>query len=240
MLYTSIKNEKIKNLKKLTSKKYRDETGLFLVETWHLINEAYACGFLDEILLKEGKETSLNVKVNYASSVVLNYLSNISSSCDVIGICHKKEEKLKDGKILMLDNVQDPGNIGTIIRSSVAFNVDTLILSEDCADIYNDKVIRSSQGMIFKMNIIRADLKEKIIYLKENGYKIFGSKVDLGKSPKNVTKSEKFAIIMGNEGKGISNEILNLCDEYIYIKTNDNCESLNVGVATSIILYELE
>lgn len=239
MIYTSINNSKIKELKKLQNKKYRDETNMFLVETKHLVKEAYDSGYLDELLVLEGSTFSLDVKTNYISENVLKYLSLMPSPSEVIGICKKREEKLNGNKILILDDIQDPGNLGTIIRSSVAFGVSTIVLSKGCADVYSDKVIRASQGMIFKVNIIRSDIKEIVNKLKAEDYKILGTKVDGGKEIKSVSKSEKFAIIMGNEGNGVSKEILNMCDEYIYIPMNKNCESLNVGVATSIILYEL-
>ena len=134
--------------------------------------------------------------------------------------------------------MQDPGNLGTIIRSSVAFNVDTIVLSDTCVDLYNSKVVRATQGMLFSVNIIKRDLKKLIPTLK--GYKIYGTKVDGGKSLKSIEKVKKFAIIMGSEGQGVRSDILDMCSDYIYINMNKSCESLNVAVATSIILYELD
>ena len=145
---------------------------------------------------------------------------------------------LKGQKLLILDSIQDPGNLGTIIRSSVAFNIDTIIINDRCADIYSDKVIRSSQGMIFKTNIVKRDLSEFLKGIKGKT-PIFGTKVTDGKDLKTLEKISEFAIIMGNEGSGVDPKLLDLCDEYLYIPMNKNCESLNVGVATSIILYEL-
>ena len=237
MLYSSIENKKIKELKKLHTKKYRDETGLFLVEGNHLIEEAYNKGYLKELLLEEGFDYKLEVETNYISKNVLYYLSTLDTPSKMIGICHKKNNEIKGSRILILDEVQDPGNLGTIIRSAVAFNIDTIILGKGCADEFSSKVIRGSQGMIFKVNIVRKNLEKIIPFLKENSYKILGTKVSGGKELKNVEKCEKFAIIMGNEGNGVRKEFLDLCDEYIYIKMNRECESLNVGVATSIILY---
>ena len=143
---------------------------------------------------------------------------------------------LKEGKILILDSVQDPGNVGTIIRSSVAFNIDTIVINEKCADIYSDKVIRASQGMIFSSNIIKENLEEFVKYIKKT-HKVFATKVDGGKPLKDIEKTEKFVIIMGSEGSGVSKELLESADEYLYIPMNRKCESLNVAVATSIILY---
>lgn len=237
MLYSSIENKKIKDLKKLHIKKYRDETGLFLVEGNHLIEEAYNQGYLKELLLEEGFNYNIDVETNYISKNVIDYLSTLDTPSKMIGICKKKTNEIKGNKILMLDEVQDPGNLGTIIRSAVAFNIDTIILGKGCADEFSSKVIRGSQGMIFKVNIVHKNLEEIIPFLKENDYKILGTKVSGGKELKNVEKHEKFAIIMGNEGNGVRKELLNLCDEYIYINMNKDCESLNVAIATSIILY---
>lgn len=171
---------------------------------------------------------------------VKNYLSELESPTNVIGVCNKKEGVIKGNRIVYLDCIQDPGNLGTIIRSCVAFNIDTLILSKDTVDLYNSKVIRASQGLIFHLNIVIADINEFILKLKTDGYKIYGTKVTHGKSLKTIEKVSKFVIIMGNEGNGISEVSSEVCDEYLYIEMNDKCESLNVGVATSIILYELD
>ncbi len=241
MLYTSTQNDKIKNLRKLNNKKYRDETSLFLIEGEHLVLEAYKKGCLQELLLNEKSSFSLNVPTSYLTDNVMKFVSELDNPASVMGVCQKNEEQTMLGdKILILDNVQDPGNLGTIIRSAVAFNIDTIILSEDTVDLYNSKVIRASQGMIFKTNILRKNLLEFIPKLKAQNYKIFTTNVKNGKSIKNVEKSDKFAIIMGNEGLGVKEEIASLADEYLYIDMNKDCESLNVAIATSIILYELD
>lgn len=237
MLYSSVDNKKIKQLKKLSLKKYRDSENLFLVEGEHLILEAYDKGFLKELLLEEGTNYQLDVETNYISKSVMNHLSQLDTPTKMIGVCQKNENHNIGDHVLILDEIQDPGNLGTIIRSAVAFNIDTIILSKGCADIYSSKVIRATQGMLFKINIIIEDLEEIIKKLKEKNYQILGTKVSGGKELKTLEKRKKFAIIMGNEGNGVKEELLNLCDEYLYINMNENCESLNVAVATSIILY---
>jgi TrmH family RNA methyltransferase len=238
MLYTSTDNKYIKHLKKLNQKKYRDEYNEFLIEGEHLVLEAKKSGLLKELILEEGSNFKLDVNTSYVSSNVLKYLSELDNPSKIIGICSKLKEKDIGNKIVILDGIQDPGNLGTIIRSSVAFNIDTIVLSKDCVDLYNSKVIRATQGMLFNINIIERDIKEFISVL--NGYRIYGTKVNGGKSLKLLEKVEKFAIIMGNEGQGVKSDILDMCSDYIYIDMNKSCESLNVGVATSIILYELD
>ncbi len=238
MLYSSVNNPKIKELAKLKTKKYRDKQNLFLIEGKHLVKEAYNSGYLKELFILENQTLNIDIKTNYITENVLKTLSSVPSPVGIIGLCQKKETKLKGDKLLILDSIQDPGNLGTIIRSSVAFNIDTIIINEKCADLYSDKVIRASQGMIFKANIIKTNLPN---FLKEIKGKIplFGTKVDGGKDINTLEKKSKFAIIMGNEGSGVDKKLLEMCDEYLYIPMNENCESLNVGVATGIILYEL-
>lgn len=241
VLYSSVSNEKIKNLKKLNSKKYRDLNGLFLVDGEHLVLEAFNSGYLDELILLEGTDFSLDVKTSYVSMDVMKYISNLDSPNGIMGVCRKKESILSGDRVVILDDIQDPGNLGTIIRSCVAFNVDTLVLTDGCVDLYNPKVIRSTQGMLFKLNIIVvSDIIDFVADLKCKNYRIYSTKVNGGNSLKSIEKSSRFAIIMGNEGNGVRDSLMDLADNYIYIDMNPSCESLNVGCATSIILYELD
>ena len=240
MIYTSTDNKKIKELKKLNIKKYRDQSNLFLVEGEHLVLEAYKKGLLEELFLEENTKLDLDVKTSYLSRNVIKFISELDNPSNIIGLCKKVEEKEIGNKVLVLDDIQDPGNFGTIIRSAVAFNIDTIVVSNNTVDLYNSKVIRASQGMLFNINIIRRDLNVFVPELKKEGYQIYATKVNGGKSLKTIEKMEKFAIIMGNEGAGVSDNLMSLANEYLYIDMNSNCESLNVAVATSIILYELD
>lgn len=240
MIYTSTDNKKIKELKKLNIKKYRDQSNSFLVEGEHLVLEAYKKGLLEELFLEENTKLDLDVKTSYLSRNVIKFISELDNPSNIIGLCKKVEEKEIGNKILVLDDIQDPGNFGTIIRSAVAFNIDTIVVSNNTVDLYNSKVIRASQGMLFNINIIRRDLNVFVPELKKEGYQIYATKVNGGKSLKTIEKMEKFAIIMGNEGAGVSDDLMSLANEYLYIDMNSNCESLNVAVATSIILYELD
>lgn len=237
MIYTSINNDHIKELKKLNQKKYRDLNNKFIVEGEHLVEEALKSNLIDEILVLEGY--SFQYSSNYVNEKVMKYITELDSIPKIIGVCHKKNDIIKGNRILVLDNIQDPGNLGTIIRSSVAFNIDTIILNKNGVDLYNQKVIRSTQGMIFNINIVISDLYDIIENLKKDSYKILSTRVDSGKLIKSIEKNDKFVIIIGNEGQGVSKELQNLCDEFIYIPMNEKCESLNAGVAASIILYEL-
>ena len=223
----SINNEKIIKYSKLKQKKYRDESSLFIVEGKHLVEEAKKHDLVvEEFILNEN-----------ISESAMKKLSNLDNPNEYLAIVKKIESRDIKGNVLIVDGIQDPGNLGTIIRSSVAFNIDTIILSNDTVDQYNDKVIRASEGMIFNINIIKGDLKEIIPTLNMD---IYGTNVVNGESLDDIDISSPYAIIVGNEGAGVSPEISKLINKNIYINMNDKCESLNVGVATSIILYEVE
>ena len=236
---TSLDNKKIKNLSRLLLKKYRDEENMFLVEGEHLVEEAYRAGVLLEVVQTEDYSNSFNVNTTYVTYDVIKKLSNTQNPQKIIGVCRKLDEKEIGSKIVILEDLQDPGNLGTIIRSSVAFNVDTIVVSNNTVDIYNDKVLRSSEGMLFHINIIKRDIDTFIDELHNDGYLVYGTKVDGGTNLKEVNKVLKIAIVMGNEGAGVKDTTLDKCDNYIYFPMNSNCQSLNVGVATSIIMYEL-
>lgn len=236
----SLDNKKIKNLSKLLNKKYRDLGNEFLVEGEHLVEEAYKASKLKEVIKTEDYPNNYNVPTTIVTYEVIKKLSSSVTPQRVIGVVNKLEEKELGNKILILDNIQDPGNLGTIIRSSVAFNIDTIILSETTVDLYNDKTIRSSEGMLFHINIIKRDIIKFIDKLHKLEYQVYGTKVTDGQNVKEANFPKKIAIVMGNEGAGIRKEILDKCDDYLFIPMSNSCESLNVGVATSIILYELD
>ena len=238
-MYSSIQNEKIKSIKKLREKKYRDIEELFIVEGKNLVMEAYKNNLLKTLIVLDNSSFNLSIETIRVSENVMKYLSELNTPNEIMGICYKKKEENISGNILILDNIQDPGNLGTIIRSAVAFSISTIIVSPDTVSIYNSKVLRSTQGLLFDVNIIVRDISSAIDDLKQNGYKIYGTKVDNGKNLKDIDSTNKYAVIMGNEGSGVNKDILDKCDEYIYIPMNEKCESLNVGVATSIILYEM-
>ena len=233
----SVDNSRIKDIRKLKEKKYRDQYKLFLVEGEHLVLEAYKAGVLKSVILS-GRDIDLDVEKIEVSEKVMNTISDINTN--IVGVCEIVDNKINlDSNVIILDGVQDPGNLGTIIRSAVAFNVKNIVLSKTSVDLYNTKVLRGCQGMNFHLNIIRDDILDIIDDLKDNNYTVYGTDVVNGIDIKDVKKTGKYAIIMGNEGNGISGEVKDVVDKNIYIKMNENCESLNVGVSASIILYEL-
>lgn len=241
MIINSLDNKKIKKYASLKTSKGRNEYGLFLVEGEHLVEEAYKNNSLVDILLLEGDSLDFNpnFEITYVSENVLKKVSNLTNNCNIIGVCKiENKNKIMGNRLLLLDDIQDPGNLGTIIRSACAFNIDTIVLSENTVSLYNDKVIRATQGMLFKLNIVTCNLLNLIPLLKEKGYQILGTNVNNGIDVSEINYS-KYALIMGNEGRGVSEELQNICDKNLYIPMNKDCESLNVGVATSILIYEL-
>ena len=236
MEITSVNNEKIKFYQKLKQKKYRDEAKLFFVEDEHLVYEALKVGIVKEILTLD-KNLEFNVPTIYVTDKIMKMISSQVTGARIIALCNELEEREVKGNIIVLDRLQDPGNLGTIIRSAVAFNFDSVILSEDSVDLYNPKVIRASEGMIFNINIIRTDIK-KFLNNLDASYTKVSTDVNDGEDIKNVSAC-KYAIIIGNEGSGVSEEVSNLCDKKVYIKMNQNCESLNASVSASILMYEV-
>lgn len=239
MVITSLENKEIKNICRLKQKKYRTLEKRFIVEGEHLVEEAYKNKLLKKIIVLDNFDIKIDINKIFVSSEVMKKISSLDTPPKVIGICEFIRERAYNGNILILDGIQDPGNLGTIIRSSVAFNIDTIIISNNTVDIYNEKVIRSTQGMIFYINILRRDLTKEIEKLKAEGYIIYTTNVVNGDDIKSVKFNNKFALVVGNEGNGVSMKVSKLADKTIYIKTNKNVESLNVAVATSILLYEL-
>ena len=235
---TSLQNTKVKELNKLKEKKYRDDAKLFLVEGDHLVNEAYKMNQLKEVLCLESFECDFDVPITYISEEVMKKLTSMKSISNVIGVCKKFISKGYGNRLVLLDGIQDPGNLGTIIRSAASFNFDTVVLGLNTVDLYNDKVIRSTEGMIFHQNVIQEDLSEFVKELKNNNYTIYTTDVNEGKIVSDIDFKQKIAIIIGNEGQGVS-DIKEYADESLYIPMNKKCESLNASVATSIIMYEV-
>jgi len=237
MVITSLNNDKVKELVKLKDKKYRDKMGLFFVEGYDIVIEAYKNSLIKELYVLEGTEVLLDIPVTYVSYDVMKKISDMESISEYYAVCYKKEELEIGNRIIILDGIQDPGNLGTIIRSAVAFNFDSVILSRECVDLYNPKVVRSTKGMLFNMNICVKNLEEFIPLLDD--YVVYGTDVVNGNNIRDIDIPLKVALVIGNEGKGISDKVKKLCNKFIYIDMNKDCESLNASVAASILMYEV-
>ena len=162
----SLNNEKIKYYTKLNDKKYRKSEKLFIAAGEHLVTEALKKNIVKEILLLNGEENVYG-DVTYVTSDILKKVSDLTNYPKVLAICYIKDDLKIEGNVVALDNIKDPGNLGTIIRSAVAFNYDTILLSEECVDVYNSKVVRATEGMLFNVNIVTCDLFSTLLKLKE-------------------------------------------------------------------------
>ena len=238
-MITSASNNTIKALIKLKQKKYRDETGYYLVEGEHLVEEAMKAKQVECLI--STKDITSDLPIIVVSNEVMSKLSFTKSPQSIMAKCKiKKEKKLIDGKrYLILDDLQDPGNIGTLIRTALAFSIDQVILSNNCVDLYNDKLLRAMQGANFHISCIYDDLKTVISTLKKNNVKIIGSALENGQDIKQIKISEKMAFVVGNEGNGMNKDILQECDYVGYIPIN-TIESLNVAIAGSIMMYHFK
>lgn len=218
-------------LKVFESKKIRDNDNVFIVEGYNLVEEAYKRNLIINIF-------SIKKEPLYKDSItisleLLKKLTNTVTPEGIIALVKKDINNELSNKILYLDRIQDPGNIGTLIRSAVSFGFNSIIFDETC-DPFNPKVIRASEGAIFKINILNYDIN----HLKELGYKIYGTSMN-GVSLESIDNCQtKIVIILGNEGNGVRKEYLNITNDNLTIPMI-NTESLNVGVAGSIIMYHL-
>ena len=256
-------NSTIMKISKLAEKKYRSAEKLFLCEGTKLFKEAFEFGVnikcvvvrndvvFDDVCVKMLKEClKKQVNVICVSEEVFKKLTTeqapqgIITVCNYLGSQHRflsnEIVDYSNEKIMFLESVRDPGNIGTIIRNAVAFNFDRLILSNDCVDLYSPKVVRATMGGIFKIKIdIASDVKTTILNLKKSGKRVLSSSLGdkslvLGKDK--ITKND--AIVIGNEGHGVSRDVISLSDNTIFIPMEQNTESLNASVAATIFMWE--
>ena len=253
---TSKDNEIIKNIKKLKEKKYRDQTGEYIIEGIKLVEEAITENAkISKIVVCEDCETDGSIPKDlmyeiakydciYVSKKIFEAISDVSTPQGILAVIKKCSEMSQqeilynEDIIVVLDGVQDPGNLGTILRTVDSVNLKQIILSPKCADPYNPKVVRSTMGAIFRLNIIESkNIIETLKEIKKNKYKIVTTSLETNESIYTADLNRK-AIIIGNEANGVSKGILEMANEKVKIPMLVKTESLNVAVATGIILYE--
>lgn len=253
-IITSKDNEIIKNIRKLKEKKYRDANNEYLIEGIKLIKEAVeekakiklivVCeesiedGDIDQKLLYE----IAKYDCIYVNKKVFSILTDVQNPQGILAVIEKKnnEENInyKEDIIVVLDGIQDPGNLGTILRTIDSVGLSQVIVSKETADSYNPKVVRSTMGAIFRVNVIESeDLLQTLKNLKKHKYKIMATSLETNNSIYDVEYNKK-VIVIGNEANGVSKNVLEYADEKIKIPMLGKTESLNASVATSIILYE--
>lgn len=233
----STANKTIKNLVKLHQKKYRDIENKYLIEGEHLIQEAKEAGVLKAVYSLSSYD--VGVKNVLCSQEVLNKLSQQNSNAKLIGVCRKDETPtFPCDHILILNDIQDPGNLGTLLRSAYSFGFQKVILSENCVDLYNSKVIQSSQGALFHLQIQKRNIEQWIQEAKEENYTVYATALhDHSKYLNEICFQKKTALILGNEGCGLPLSLIEQCHECIKIEMAA-FESLNVSIAGSICMYK--
>ena len=233
-MITSLDNKTVKELTKLHQKKYRDDKFLLLDE--NLIKCAYENGYLQTLVYCGDLPFAFD-NVIEVSKDVLNKISK-NENLNYIGVGKQIIENDNYGdRIIILDHLQDPLNIGRIMEAAYLFGFDSVILSEESADIYNEKCLANSRGAIFKLNVTHKNLNEEVINLQNKGYKVYATGLrNETKELHEIAPSEKMAIILGNEGSGVDSHLMDIADEILKIDMV-NIDSLNVGMAGSIIMY---
>ena len=236
MEITSVTNEKIKNLIKLSYKKYRQETKMFIVEGKHMVEEAIVSGLCNEVFTSDSHYTGFEPAV-IVTDKIMKKISQVDSPQGIIAICQIPKTTVLNKKILLLDGISDPGNMGTLIRSALAFGFETIV-TEDCVDITNPKVLRSTQGAIFKINYLETRLKTFIDAHPE--YTYYGTDLHGGIPLAELTIIPKqIGLILGNEAQGVRQDILTKTTKNLFIEIK-GIESLNVAIAGGILMYHLK
>lgn len=244
-MITSVQNNRVKQWKRLHTRKGRMKSGTFLIEGDHLLEDALSSGWkVKEIILQEGIELPFSLKdiqITHVSEGVFQHIAHTQSPQGIIAVVAMEQNVTVTGdKILMVDQVQDPGNLGTMIRSADAAGFSAIILGEGTVDIYNDKVIRSTQGSIFHIPVIQANLMDKIKKIKQIGFTIWATALEDAIDYDQMDVQEKIAIIVGNEGAGIQEKLLRKADHLVKIPIYGKAESLNVSIAASILMYDVQ
>lgn len=246
-MITSKTNELIKHIKSLSQRKARDEYSEFIVEGIKMVREVIESNMIikkiiiSEELFNEKLEVS-DDEIEFVSKSVFEYISETQTPQGIMAIVSKREKTDEIGEVIFaLDNVQDPGNLGTIIRTLDCAGINTLILSEGCVDVYNSKVIRSTMGAIFRVNVLQnVPLESKLKELKDTGYNIAVTTLDGATNLYKQNFEGKIVIVIGNESNGVSKEIQEIANIKIKIPMIGKTESLNAGVAASLVAYEIK
>ncbi len=242
-LITSSENQLFKKIKKLQQKRQREKEGLFIVEGKKIIedrNDSIAI-FVNQDREEELQDSLSNLDYYVLPKNLFCELSSQENSQGIIAVFSIPESKIiTTDNIIAVDKIQDPGNMGTIIRTADAAGYKDIILIEGCVDIYNEKCVRSSMGSIFSLNFIFMKESEFLNYIKESEYKLITTALEEDSIDyRKLTLSEKNCIVFGNEGNGISREILDASSEKVIIPIYGNAESLNVAIAAGILMYKL-
>ena len=253
-IISSKDNEIVKHIKKLKDKKYRDENNEYIVEGVKLVEEAVKENApIKKIIICEDTTRTYEIPTNimleiaryeciYVTDKIFSSITQVTNPQGIMAIIEKNSEKetidFSQDIIVMLDDVQDPGNLGTILRTVDSIGLNQILVSKGTADCYNPKVVRSTMGAIFRIKIIECeDLEQTLKETQKNNFKLIVSSLQTKNSLYDINFDKK-VIIIGNEANGVEPQIQEMADEKIKIPMLGKTESLNASVATGIILYE--
>jgi len=243
-MITSLQNTQVKKWKKLHARKYRDRMQKFLIEGFHLVEEADKSDWEMETIIVQNGTTIPDwineSKVTAVNDRVFSEITQTDTPQGIAAVVYMKEVVPKtDEYILLTDAIQDPGNLGTIIRTADAAGFSKIIVGSGTVDPFNDKAIRASQGSIFHVSLEKRDLIEAIQELKKSNYTVWASALDEAADYSELTVDGKAALIVGNEGAGISEAVLKEAGQKVKIPIFGEAESLNVSVAAGILMYKM-
>ncbi len=242
---TSMKNPRIQAWKSLKDRKGRRETGCFLVEGRKMVEEALASAFPVENVLVDAEraaEFSLpqNVPVCAMPAHVLAAVCDTKTPQGIAAVVRMAEIPLTGRRIVAMDGVQDPGNVGTIIRTADAAGFDGVLLSQQCADVFSPKVLRATMGSIFRMGIaVTEDLPGALREQMASGASVISSQLDGQPFYRMDAVGEKFVLVIGSEGNGVTEEVRALATHRVRLPMRGGAESLNAAVAAGVMMYEL-
>jgi len=241
-IITSKANSVVKNAKKLHQKKYRKST--YLIEGWHLFEETVQAGVtIEKIFALESYRDQLAAfpQTVWVSEEILRDLADTQTPQGIVAVIQKEEVGPPDfsqGKFLFLEDVQDPGNVGTMIRTADAAGLTGVIVSDKSADIYSLKTLRSMQGSHFHLPIYRMPLASFVEEAKKSDLPILATTLSReSKDYRELSSLENFVLVMGNEGQGISSVMAESADQLVHIGMKGRAESLNVAIAAGILMF---
>lgn len=236
-MITSRQNQQVKDWIKLKSKKERNRTKTYFVETEHLVLEALKANVLVTLIVSEHYHGNVDFPEKIiVSQEVAEKLSSTKSVVDIFGVVKMQPHQTIGSRCLFLEDLQDPGNVGTLLRSAISFGIQTIFYTPQTADIYSDKVLRAAQGAHFHLSCIEVDTNDCIELVKQHQLQFVTT--FLHSKLKSVSEMPKhhFCLALGNEGSGLSQQLLPVSDLNVLVTMSD-FESLNVAIAGSILLY---
>ncbi|MCQ2457644.1 MAG: RNA methyltransferase [Clostridia bacterium] len=243
---TSLKNPKVLFWRSLADRKARKESGCFIVEGWKMVTEALASAFaIEAVLVREDMESEISPEltrypVYLLPAAVFDAVCDTRTPQGIAAVLRFTRTEASGSRLIALDDVQDPGNVGTIIRTADAAGFTGVLLGSACADVFSPKVLRATMGSIFRMGISRPDdLAAELGRLRESGFSVLSSQLDGTPFYERTGVSDRFCLIIGNEGNGVSPAVSAQATHRLKLPMRGGAESLNAAIAAGIMMYDL-